>query len=140
MPLLSKTRSPLSEKSALRMWLPLGGALLLSLAAMPSAPAQSGKGGGSALAESELTKRLQAQERAQLLVVEGDSFAAKGNHCDAADRYRDAATALLPGARSTEALRADAVRKFAKSGVICAREQAATGSYEQGKARLTAML
>lgn len=100
----------------------------------------SGKGGGSALSQSELTKRLQAQERAQALVAEGDTLAARGNHCDAADRYSDAAAALRPGASATAALRAEAVRKFAKSGVACAKEQAANGAYEQARTRLSAIL
>lgn len=138
--LLSKPRPLPFVKSAPRTWLPVGGALLLSLALQPAAWAQSGKGGGSALAEAELSKRLEDQERAQILVAEGDVMAAEGRACDAADKYQAAAQALRPGVPATTALRADAVRKFAKSGVSCARELAANGSSEQARTRLEAIL
>jgi general secretion pathway protein D len=140
MPLLSKPRHNAFTETALRTWLPMGGALLMSLAALPPAAAQSGKGGGSAFAEAELAKRLEAQERAQILITEGDALAIQAQHCGAADNYQAAAQALRPGAPATAALRAEAVKKFARSGVACARELAAKGSYEQARTRLTAIL
>jgi len=140
MPLLSKTRHNAFSKSALRMCLPVGGALLMTLASLPPALAQSGKGGGTALSEAETARRLEAQERAQTLVTEGDALAVAGQHCGAADNYQAAAQALRPGAPATAALRAEAVKKFARSGVACARELASKGAYDQARTRLTALL
>ncbi len=140
MPLLSKPRHNALHQSALRMWLPCGGALLMSLAVLPPVLAQSGKGNSSALSEAEVARRLEAQERAQMLITEGDALAIQGQHCGAADNYQAAAQALRQGAPATAALRSEAVKKFARSGVSCARDLAARGAYDQARSRLTAIL
>lgn len=140
MPLLSKTCPSPSHPSALRTWLPVGGALLMSLAVLPPAQAQSGKGNSSEAADAEVGKRLADQERARLLISEGDVLAAQQDQCGAADKYREAAQLLRPGATATLTLRSEAVKKFSKSGVACARDQAARGAYDQAKSRLAAIL
>lgn len=140
MPLLSKTCSSPSNTSSRRAWLPVGSALLLGLAVLPPAVAQSGKGSNSEIADAEVAKRLADQERARLLIAEGDVLAAQQDHCGAADKFREAAQLLRKGAAATITLRSEAVKKFARSGVACAKDQAARGAYDQAKAGLAAIL
>lgn len=127
-----------------RCWLPACGAvvgvLLFQLASAPAVQAQSGKGGDPEIVALEVERRLQLKERALLLVTEGDAMAAQERHCDAADKYLEAAQMLKPGAAASADLRDSAVNKLASSGVTCARELAAAGDYEKANARLEQIL
>lgn len=127
-----------------RRWLPACGAavgvLLFQLASAPAVLAGSGKGGDPGIAAQEVERRLQLKERSRLLMTEGDALAAQGRHCDAADKYLEAARLLKPGAAATADMRAAAVKKLTSSGVACARELAATGDYDKANARLEQIL
>ncbi len=128
---------PVSRRIMLPVFRAAAGALLLHLAAAPAAFAGSGQDG---IAEKELERRLQLKEKALLLVTEGDALAAIGNHCDAADKFHEAAALLKPGAAATEELRTAAVKRLAASGVECARELAENGDYAKANARLAQIL
>ena len=116
------------------------GALLLQLAAAPGARAGSGKSGDPDIAVQEVERRLQLKEKALLLVTEGDALAVQGRHCDAADKFLEAARLLQSGAAATNELRTAAVKRLAVSGVKCARELADTGDYDRANARLAQIL
>ena len=70
----------------------------------------------------------------------GGQLLVNKDQCGAAEKYRQAALQLKPGARATSALRASAVKKFAVSGVECAKQHAATGQYAKAKEMLNAIL
>jgi general secretion pathway protein D len=114
--------------------------MLLTLSALPPAAAQSGKSSGSAIAEDEAARRLQAQAQAEALLAEGDALAAKKDDCGAAEKYRQAALLLKPGARATAGLRSAAVKKFATTGVACAKQHASLGEYAKAREILNAIL
>jgi len=126
------------------IWLPASGAaagvLLAGLSLAPAARAQSGKSGDLVVTSQEIDRRMQQADNARRLIEEGDALSKARNDCDAADKYREAAQLLLPGAPATAEVRAEAVRKFSVSGVRCARELAANGDYDKAEARLNQIL
>ena len=118
----------------------LAGSLLLSLSVLPPVRAGSAKPGETGIVQKEVERRVKVKDQAQLLIAEGDALAVRGDQCGAADKYRAAVSLMLPGAPATQALRTSAVKKFAVSGVACAKELAETGDYEKARQRLEQVL
>ncbi len=116
------------------------GILWLTLCAAPAALVDSGKSGGSRLAEDEAARRLHAQGQSESLIAEGDDLLIKKDECGAAEKYRQAALMLNPGAQATASLRSSAVSKFASAGVQCAKLHTSRGEYAKAKEVLNAIL
>ncbi len=127
-----------------RNWLTARGAalgvMLFHLASLPAVVAGTGKNEDPGIAAAEVERRLQMKEKALLLVTGGDALAVQGRHCDAADKFLEAARLLKPGSAASADLRTSAVKRLAISGVECAKELAATGEFEKAAARLDQIL
>ena len=112
-------------------WTPLAG---------PVQAGPSGKGtAASSVAEREVARRTVLMNQARALVAEASALEAKGDHAEAATRYREAWN-LLPVAPMAAALREEAKEGYSRTAVGHARKLADEARYPDARALLKTVL